>query len=92
MNLFVKDTNHFLRKTKSLCQLPEGTALCTIDVAGLYLSILHDESLASLRRFLDGRKKKKVKTKNLVELAEVIFKNDIFQYNENLKTVKRYSN
>ena len=92
MNSFIKDTNHILRKTKSVCQLPEGATLCTIDVVGLYPNIPHDESLASLRRFLDGMPKKKVTTKSLVELAEAIFKNNIFQYNENLKTVKRYSN
>ena len=36
MNSFIKDTNHFLRKSKSLEQLPEGAILFIIDVTGLY--------------------------------------------------------
>ena len=35
VNSFMKDTNHFLQKIKSLGQLPEGAILCTIDAVGL---------------------------------------------------------
>ena len=52
-------------------QLPEGAILCTIDVEGL----------ASLRRFLDTRTEKKVTTETLVEIAEIVLKNNIFQFN-----------
>ena len=90
---FIKDTNHFLRKIKSLGQLPEWAILCTIDVAGLYPNIPHEESLASLRKFLDARTEKKVKTETLLELVEIVLKNNIFQFNEKkFKTVKRNSN
>ena len=60
VNSFIKDTNHFLRKIKSLGQLPEGAILCTIDVVGLYPNIPHEEGLTSLRKFLDARTEKKV--------------------------------
>ena len=43
VNLFIKDTNHFLRKIESLSQLPEGAILCTIDVVGLYPNIAYEE-------------------------------------------------
>ena len=71
-NSFIKDTNHFLRKIKSLGQLPEGAIVCTIDVVGLYPSIPHEEGLASLRRFLDARTAKKVTIETLLELAEIV--------------------
>ena len=89
VNSFIKDTNHFLRKIKSLGQLPEGAILCTIDVVGLYPNIPHEEGLASLRKFLDARTEKKVTTKtlSLLELAEIVLKNNIFQLNE--KTLKQ---
>ena len=87
VNLFIKDTNHVLRKIKSLGQLPEGAILCTIDVVGLYPNIPHEEGLASLRRLLDARTEKKVTTETLVELAEIFLKNNIFQFNE--KTLKQ---
>ena len=41
VNLFIKDTNHFLRKIKSLAQFPEGALLCAIDVVSLYPNISH---------------------------------------------------
>ena len=92
VNSFLKDTNHFLRKIKSLGHLPEGAILYTIDVVGLYPNISHEEGLASLRRFLDARTEEKVINETLVELAEIVLKN-IFQFNQKtLKTVKRYSN
>ena len=68
-------------------QLPEGAILCTINVVGLYPNIPHEEGLASLRRFLDVRTEKKVTTETLVELAESVLKNNIYQFNE--KTLKQ---
>ena len=87
VNSFIKDTNYFLRKIKSLGQLPEGAILCTIDLVGLYPTIPHEEGLASLRKFLDERTEKKVTTETLLELAESVLKKNIFQLNE--KTFKQ---
>ena len=88
VNSFIKDTNHFLQKIKSLGQLPEGTILCTTDVVRIKNpNILHEEGPASLRKFLDARAETKMATKTLLELSEIIFKNDIFQFNE--KTLKQ---
>ena len=74
----MKDKNYFLQKIKSLGQLLEGAIICTIVVVCFYPNILHEEGLASLRKFID------VRTDNLV-LAEIVLKN-IFQLNE--KTLK----
>ena len=82
VNSFIKDTNHFLRKIKSLGQFHERAILCTIDFVGLYPKIPHEEGLASLRKFLDARTEKKVTTETLLELAGVFLKNDISQFNE----------
>ena len=84
MNLFTKDTNDFLREIKSLGQLPEGSILCIVDIVDLYPNIPHEESLASLRRFLDGGTEKKVTTKTLVEVPEIVL--------NNFKIVRRYRN
>ena len=82
MNSFIKDTNHFLRKIKSVDQLPEGAILCTIDVVGLYLNIPYEEGLTSLRKLLDARMEKKVATETLLELAQIVLNYIIFQFNE----------
>ena len=45
---YIKDTNHFLNRLRSLGKLPQGAILCTVDVVGLYPNIPHSEGLTSL--------------------------------------------
>ena len=58
-----------------MIQLPEGVILCTIDNVGFHPNIPHEECLASVRS-------KIIRSKDGVELVEIAFKNDIFQFNE----------
>ena len=53
-----------------------------MDVVGLYSSIPHDKGLLALRKRLDEREEKDVSTGTLVELAELVLKNNIFNFNE----------
>ena len=73
--------NYFLQKIGDLGELPENAIPCTIDVFGLYPSIPHDEGLGALRVSLDGREDKSVSTNSLVELAELVLKNNFFEFN-----------
>ena len=83
MNTFTNNTNHFLRKIKSLVQLPEGAILCNVDFLGLYTNMPYKEGLASLRKFLDSNFNFiRTETETLLELAEIVLKNNIFQFNE----------
>ena len=84
---YIKDTNHLLNKIKKLGSLPDGAILCTMDVVGLYSNIPHGEGLASLRRFLETRDNKQISSDTLAELAEVVLKNNIFEFDE--KTFKQ---
>ena len=70
-----------MQKIGDLGELPESTILCTTDVADLYPSIPHDEGLEALRVSLDSREDKSVSTSSLVELAEVVLKNNFFEFN-----------
>ena len=83
----MKNTNHFLNKIKKIGKLPEGAILCTIDVAGLYPNIPHGEGLVSLYKFLETREKKQFSSDTLAEIAEIVLKNNIFQFDE--KTFKQ---
>ena len=72
----------FLKKLRSLPNLPDDIILCTVDVVGLYPNIPLDECLSALRKRLDLRQEKDVTTSTLVELAEVILKNNIFTFKD----------
>ena len=84
---YIKDTNDFLKKLRSLPNLPYYIILCTVDVVGLYPNIPHEVGLSALRKRLDLRQEKDVTTSTLVELAEVVLKNNIFTFKE--KTLKQ---
>ena len=78
---YVKDTNDFLRKIANLPPLPEDLIFCTIDVVGLYPYIPHEEGLKAVRNALDTREDKTISTESLLELAECVLKNNIFEHN-----------
>ena len=84
---YIKDTNDFLKKLRSLTNLPNGIILCSVDVVGLYPNIPHDEGLSALQKILELRREKKVSTSTLVELAEVVLKNNVFTFGK--KTLKQ---
>ena len=84
---YIKDTNDFLKKLRSLPNLPDDIIFCTVDIFGLYPNILHDEGLSALRKRPDLRQKKDVTTSTLVELAQVLLKNNIFTFMK--KTLKQ---
>ena len=84
---YIKDTNDFLKKLLSLPNLPGDIILCTVAVVGLYPNIPHDEGLSALRKRLDLKQEEDVTTSTLVELAEVVLKNNICTFME--KTLKQ---
>ena len=81
MKSYIKDTNDFLRKLSNLPPLPEDVILCTIDVVGLYPNIQHEGVLAAIKEALDKRDDKSISAETLMELAECVLKNNIFEHN-----------
>ena len=82
---YTKDINHFLNKIKKIGKLPERAILCTMDFAGLYPNVPHGEGLDSLSlslKFLETRKNKQISSDTLPELAEIVWKNNIFEFDE----------
>ena len=70
-----------MQKIQSLGNLPENAILCTIDVVALYSSIPHDEGLGALRKALDSRADLSVSTDSLMDLGEVVHKNNMLEFN-----------
>ena len=77
---YIKDTNDFLRKIACLPPLPDDIILCTIDGVGLYSNIPHDEGLIALRKYLESREDKAISTDSLMDLAECVLKNNVFEH------------
>ncbi|XP_067026756.1 uncharacterized protein [Acropora muricata] len=77
---YVKDTNDFLAKLKDMERFPDGAILVTIDVVGLYPNIPHDEGLEALRRTLNKRSNPVIPTDHIVDLAELVLKNNDFEF------------
>ena len=86
---YIKDTNEFLKKLRSLPKLPDDIISCTVDVVGLYPIIPHEEGLSSLRKKLEIRKEKYFSTDTIIDLAEVVLKNNIFTFRKNILKQKR---
>ena len=55
--------------------------MATVDVVGLYPIIPHKEISALVNAF-NKRKIKDVSTKSLKELAEIVLKNNVFEFND----------
>ena len=53
---YIKDTNEFLKKLRSLPKLADDIILCTIYVVRLYPNITHEEGLSALRKTPETRK------------------------------------
>ena len=79
---YIKDSNLFLSKLKSLGKLPQRAILCATDVVGLYSNIMYSEGLTSLQRFLELKDNKQISSDILIELAEIVLNNNIFEFDE----------
>ena len=71
-----------MNKIKNSPPLSENALLFTIDVVGLYTSIPHDAGLEALiRSALDGREDRSLSTDTLIELLDLVLKNNHFEHN-----------
>ena len=77
---YVKDTNDFLAKLKDMERFLEGAILVTIDVVGLYPNIRFDDGLEALRRTLNKSSNPVIPTDHIVDLAELVLKNNNFEF------------
>ena len=63
-----------------MTNLPNDIILCFVDVVDLYPNTPHDEGLSALQKRLKLRREKKLSTSALVELVEVVLKNNAFTF------------
>ena len=73
-----------MKKIANFPPLPDGLILCKIDKFGLYLNIPHGEGLTTIAKALDTREDKMILPDSLIELAEGVLKNDIFEQDKSV--------
>lgn len=61
-------------------RFPDGAILVTIDVVGLFRSIPHDDGLEAMRKILNKRVNSEIPTDHIVDLAELVLKNNNFEF------------
>ena len=64
--------------------LPTNTIIATIDVVGLYTNIPVEEGLDAVKEALEERNDKNVSTEFIIRLLELVLKNNLFQFNNQL--------
>ena len=78
---YVKDSGDFMGKIKSVGCIPDGAFMVTADVVGLYPSIPHEGGLKLLKNRLNKRVEKVIPTDDLVSMAEIVLKQNVFEFN-----------
>ena len=76
---YIKDTNDFLNKLRSLPKLPDIIILCTVDVVDMYPNIPHEEGLSALTKRLDNQMEKYISSDTLYDLAKSYLKAIFFK-------------
>ena len=69
---YIKDTNDPSKRIANLPPLPDDLILCATDVMGIY------------RKTLDTRKDRTTLTNSLIELAECVLGNNIFEHDKHV--------
>ena len=80
---FIRDTNDFLTKLKSIKNIPKNSIFVTMDVSSLYTNIDHEEGAQACYEKLETRLNKTVPSTTLKNLILLILKSNIFRFGNN---------
>ena len=81
---YIQDTKLLLNKLEELPPLPQNSILSTMDVVGLYPNIPHELGLSAMKKALDKREDKSISTQTLLDLAELVLKNNYFTHDSQI--------
>ena len=82
---YINDTNDFLSKHKNFGKISENAFVVVADVARLYPSIPHYESLEVLRKQFSTFEFKSIPTEDLVKMTGFVLKNEYFEFSSTVK-------
>ena len=78
---YIRDSQYFLEKMKTIGSVPKNVILVTADVMGLCPHIPQQTGLKALKEALEKRDIKKIPTEDLVKMTEFVPNNNIFEFN-----------
>ena len=78
---YIRDTQDFITKLKSLGRIPEGAILCTLDVSSLYTNIPNQEGILAVAEKLRSDPSKTPITKFILDLLSLVLHNMNFEFN-----------
>ena len=78
---YIRDTQDFIKKIKSLGKIPEGALLCTLDVSSLYTNIPNEEGIQAVKEKLSEDPTKGPIAPFIIELLRLVLTNMNFQFN-----------
>ena len=81
----IKNSGDFVNKMRRMGSITDNVILARADATELYPSIPHNVGLKALREVLDKREQKKIPTAELVQMAEFVLKNNLFELNGQIK-------
>ena len=87
----IKDTDDFIRRIRSIIDLPSDVLLVTLDVVSLYPSIPHDFGLCALRNFLLDRNLPAIFVNGIHNMTEMVLKKNVFEFNSEFQFTCNYS-
>ena len=78
---YIRDTQDFISKMKSLGPIPQGAILCTLDVSSLYTNIPNHEGILAVAEKLRQDPSKAPITKFILDLLKLVLHSMNFTFN-----------
>ena len=78
---YLRDTQDFIKKIKSLGTIPDGALLCTLDVSSLYTNIPNEEGIQAVAEKLQSDPSKGPIAPFIIELLRLVLTSMNFQFN-----------
>ena len=79
---YVRDTQHFISRLKTVGTLPQNALLVTLDVSSLYTNIPNREGILAVATHLRRDRTKDPITPYILQLLELVLHNTNFTFNE----------
>ena len=80
---YIKDTSDFLNKIENIQQpVSDQAIMFCLDVRALYPSVPRDEARIAIEEALENRERKRIPTKDVLKMMDIVLNSNIFTFND----------